>query len=65
MVCYLRELKLLRHMEHENVIDMLDVFTPDQSAEAMNDLLVVLFFLCLTREQTVSEQLFSDTWFQH
>ncbi len=32
-----RELKLLASMDHENVIDMLDVFTPDESPDTLND----------------------------
>jgi len=32
-----RELKLLRHMNHENVIGLLDVFTPDTSFEKFQD----------------------------
>uniref|UniRef100_A0A915I6I1 mitogen-activated protein kinase n=1 Tax=Romanomermis culicivorax TaxID=13658 RepID=A0A915I6I1_ROMCU len=36
-----RELKLLRHMEHENVIDLVDVFTPDESAEVLQDVYFV------------------------
>lgn len=32
-----RELKLLRNMEHENVIDMIDCFTPNISAATLDD----------------------------
>ena len=32
-----RELKLLRHMEHENVLDLLDVFTPDSGIDTITD----------------------------
>ncbi len=32
-----RELKLLRHMDHENVIDLMDVFTPDDTSDTLND----------------------------
>ncbi len=35
-----RELRLLRHMEHENVIDLLDVFTPNKTADSLNDVSV-------------------------
>ncbi|RCN38263.1 hypothetical protein ANCCAN_15824 [Ancylostoma caninum] len=31
------ELRLLRNMDHENVIDMLDVFTPDASWDQLTD----------------------------
>ncbi|XP_020632005.1 mitogen-activated protein kinase 14-like [Orbicella faveolata] len=36
-----RELKLLRHMNHENVIGLLDVFTPDTSFETFQDVYMV------------------------
>lgn len=32
-----RELRLLRLMSHENVIDMYDVFTPDKDGVMIND----------------------------
>ncbi|KFW83212.1 Mitogen-activated protein kinase 12, partial [Manacus vitellinus] len=32
-----RELRLLKHMKHENVIGILDVFTPDVTLEKFND----------------------------
>ncbi|EMP38532.1 Mitogen-activated protein kinase 12 [Chelonia mydas] len=35
-----RELRLLKHMKHENVIGILDVFTPDVILEKFNDLSV-------------------------
>ncbi|KAG8518002.1 Mitogen-activated protein kinase 11, partial [Galemys pyrenaicus] len=33
-----RELRLLKHMRHENVIGLLDVFTPDESLDDFTDL---------------------------
>ncbi|KAM7437231.1 MAP kinase [Porites harrisoni] len=36
-----RELKLLRHMNHENVIGLLDVFTPDTSFDEFKDVYMV------------------------
>lgn len=38
-----RELKLLRSMNHENIIDMLDVFTPDINASSLQDVFVFFF----------------------
>ena len=32
-----RELKLLRLLDHENVLEMIDVFTPDENAEELRD----------------------------
>ncbi|XP_029483736.1 mitogen-activated protein kinase 14A-like isoform X1 [Oncorhynchus nerka] len=36
-----RELRLLKHMKHENVIGLLDVFTPATSLEEFNDVYLV------------------------
>ncbi|KHJ46132.1 hypothetical protein D918_03796 [Trichuris suis] len=36
-----REVKVLRCMDHENVIDLVDLFTPDESSEALNDVYLV------------------------
>ncbi|CAI4227982.1 unnamed protein product [Auanema sp. JU1783] len=36
-----RELRLLRDMKHENVIDLLNVFTPDQSPDGLTDVYFV------------------------
>ncbi|XP_063064551.1 mitogen-activated protein kinase 14A isoform X1 [Engraulis encrasicolus] len=36
-----RELRLLKHMKHENVIGLLDVFTPDTNVDDFNDLYLV------------------------
>ncbi|KAG8439855.1 hypothetical protein GDO86_005865, partial [Hymenochirus boettgeri] len=40
-----RELSLLKHMQHENVIGLLDVFTPDTSLEKFNDFYLVMPFM--------------------
>ncbi|XP_078535237.1 mitogen-activated protein kinase 12 [Lissotriton helveticus] len=40
-----RELKLLKHMQHENVIGILDVFTPDMTLEKFNDFYLVMPFM--------------------
>ncbi|XP_060100783.1 mitogen-activated protein kinase 12 isoform X2 [Heteronotia binoei] len=40
-----RELRLLKHMKHENVIGLLDVFTPDVSLEKFNDFYLVMPFM--------------------
>ncbi|XP_032810020.1 mitogen-activated protein kinase 14-like isoform X1 [Petromyzon marinus] len=36
-----RELRLLKHMKHENVIGLMDVFTPNSSLEEFDDLYLV------------------------
>uniref|UniRef100_A0A8D0G195 mitogen-activated protein kinase n=1 Tax=Sphenodon punctatus TaxID=8508 RepID=A0A8D0G195_SPHPU len=40
-----RELRLLKHMKHENVIGILDVFTPDSTLENFNDFYLVMPFM--------------------
>ncbi|XP_051907404.1 STKc_p38 domain-containing protein isoform X1 [Hippocampus zosterae] len=40
-----RELRLLRHIEHENVICLLDVFTPDSSVEKFQTFYMVMPFV--------------------
>ncbi|XP_053572617.1 mitogen-activated protein kinase 12 [Bombina bombina] len=40
-----RELRLLKHMTHENVIGLLDVFTPDSTFEKFNDFYLVMPFM--------------------
>ncbi|XP_074534160.1 mitogen-activated protein kinase 12 [Halichoeres trimaculatus] len=40
-----RELKLLKHMKHENVIGLLDVFTADLSVDMFNDFYLVMPFM--------------------
>ncbi|XP_019743619.1 mitogen-activated protein kinase 14A isoform X2 [Hippocampus comes] len=40
-----RELRLLRHIEHENVISLLDVFTPDSSVEKFQTFYMVMPFV--------------------
>lgn len=40
-----RELRLLKHMKHENVIGLLDVFTADLSLDAFHDFYLVMPFM--------------------
>ncbi|XP_039625744.1 mitogen-activated protein kinase 12 [Polypterus senegalus] len=40
-----RELRLLKHMRHENVIGLLDVFTPDASLDKFQDFYLVMPFM--------------------
>ncbi|XP_039988079.1 mitogen-activated protein kinase 12 [Xiphias gladius] len=40
-----RELRLLKHMKHENVIGLLDVFTADLSLDRFNDFYLVMPFM--------------------
>nr|XP_055230430.1 mitogen-activated protein kinase 12 isoform X1 [Gorilla gorilla gorilla] len=40
-----RELRLLKHMRHENVIGLLDVFTPDETLDNFTDFYLVMPFM--------------------
>uniref|UniRef100_A0A4W4FNP6 mitogen-activated protein kinase n=1 Tax=Electrophorus electricus TaxID=8005 RepID=A0A4W4FNP6_ELEEL len=40
-----RELRLLKHMKHDNVIGLLDVFTPDLSLDMFQDFYLVMPFM--------------------
>ncbi|XP_059509392.1 mitogen-activated protein kinase 13-like isoform X2 [Stegostoma tigrinum] len=40
-----RELKLLKHMQHENVIGLIDVFTPALTLDGFNDFYLVMPFM--------------------
>lgn len=56
-----RELKLLKHMKHENVIGLLDVFTADLSLDRFRDFYLVMPFMGtdlgkLMKLQTLSEE---------
>ncbi|XP_063282823.1 mitogen-activated protein kinase 12-like [Pelobates fuscus] len=42
-----RELRLLKHMNHENVISLINVFTPDESLENFQTFYMVMPFICL------------------
>lgn len=55
-----RELRLLKHMRHENVIGLLDVFTPDESLDDFTDFYLVMPFMGtdlgkLMKHETLSE----------
>ncbi|KAM9674248.1 mitogen-activated protein kinase 12 [Trichechus inunguis] len=40
-----RELRLLKHLHHENVIGLLDVFTPDETLDDFTDFYLVMPFM--------------------
>ncbi|XP_045894388.1 mitogen-activated protein kinase 12 [Micropterus dolomieu] len=56
-----RELRLLKHMKHENVIGLLDVFTADLSVDKFHDFYLVMPFMGadlgkLMKMQTLSQE---------
>uniref|UniRef100_A0AC34F1K7 Mitogen-activated protein kinase n=1 Tax=Panagrolaimus sp. ES5 TaxID=591445 RepID=A0AC34F1K7_9BILA len=59
-----RELRLLRLMQHENVIDLYDVFTPDQSPEKLNDVYFVSILMGADLSNILKIQRLSDDHIQ-
>jgi p38 MAP kinase len=55
-----RELCLLKHMKHENVIGLLDVFTPANSLEDFNDVYFVNHLMGADLNQIIKTQKLSD-----
>ncbi|XP_044144094.1 mitogen-activated protein kinase 14 isoform X4 [Bufo gargarizans] len=55
-----RELRLLKHMKHENVIGLLDVFTPSKSFEEFNDVYLVTHLMGADLNNIVKCQKLTD-----
>ncbi|XP_038407756.1 mitogen-activated protein kinase 14-like [Canis lupus familiaris] len=55
-----RELRLLKHMKHENVIGLLDVFTPARSLEEFNDVYLVTHLMGADLNNIVKCQKLTD-----
>ncbi|EMP32320.1 Mitogen-activated protein kinase 14 [Chelonia mydas] len=55
-----RELRLLKHMKHENVIGLLDVFTPAKSLEEFNDVYLVTHLMGADLNNIVKCQKLTD-----
>ncbi|KAG9509590.1 Mitogen-activated protein kinase 14, partial [Fragariocoptes setiger] len=55
-----RELKLLKHMKHENVIGLLDVFTPAKSFAEFNDVYLVTHLMGADLSGIIKTQRLSD-----
>ncbi|KAE8623419.1 hypothetical protein XENTR_v10005597 [Xenopus tropicalis] len=55
-----RELRLLKHMKHENVIGLLDVFTPAKSFEEFNDVYLVTHLMGADLNNIVKCQKLTD-----
>ncbi|KAG8436015.1 hypothetical protein GDO86_007203, partial [Hymenochirus boettgeri] len=51
-----RELRLLKHMKHENVISLVNVFTPDQSMESFQTFYLVMPFIPLDLSRIMKMQ---------
>lgn len=59
-----RELRLLRLMNHENVIDLYDVFTPDKEEAALNDVYFVSILMGADLSNILKIQRLSDDHIQ-
>ena len=55
-----RELCLLKHMNHENVIGLLDVFSPAEKIEEFNDVYFVNHLMGADLNQIIKTQKLSD-----
>lgn len=55
-----RELHMLKHMHHENVIGLLDVFTPTETVEDFEDLYFVTHLMGADLNQIIKSQKLSD-----
>jgi len=55
-----RELKMLKHMQHENIIGLLDVFTPSTSLDTFTDLYLVTPLMGADLNIIVKTQRLSD-----
>ncbi|XP_040839187.1 mitogen-activated protein kinase 14 isoform X5 [Ochotona curzoniae] len=55
-----REVRLLKHMKHENVIGLLDVFTPARSLEEFNDVYLVTHLMGADLNNIVKCQKLTD-----
>ncbi|XP_039605222.1 mitogen-activated protein kinase 14B isoform X1 [Polypterus senegalus] len=55
-----RELRLLKHMKHENVIGLLDVFTPANNLEEFNDVYLVTHLMGADLNNIVKCQKLTD-----
>lgn len=55
-----RELLLLKHMKHENVIGLLDIFSPSVSSADFNDIYFVTHFMGADLNQIIRTQKLSD-----
>ncbi|XP_074083300.1 mitogen-activated protein kinase 12 isoform X1 [Macrotis lagotis] len=55
-----RELRLLKHMRHENVIGLLDVFTPDDTLDDFTDFYLVMPFMGTDLSKLMKHEKLSD-----
>jgi len=55
-----RELRMLKHMKHDNIIGLLDVFTPAKSLNEFNDVYMVMHLLGADLNNIVKTQKLSD-----
>uniref|UniRef100_A0A0N5AQZ7 mitogen-activated protein kinase n=1 Tax=Syphacia muris TaxID=451379 RepID=A0A0N5AQZ7_9BILA len=59
-----RELRLLRSMNHENIIDIMDIFTPDMDAKSLQDVYFVSMLMGADLSNILKIQRLSDEHIQ-
>ncbi|XP_064633340.1 mitogen-activated protein kinase 14A-like isoform X2 [Lineus longissimus] len=59
-----REVKMLKHMDHENIIGLLDVFTPAESLKDFNDVYLVTHLMGADLNRILKAQQLSDDHIQ-
>jgi p38 MAP kinase len=59
-----REMRMLKHMQHENVIGLLDVFTPAEKLEDFDDLYLVTHLMGSDLNNIIKTQKLSDDHIQ-
>ncbi|KAM5288761.1 mitogen-activated protein kinase 12 isoform 4-T4 [Ctenodactylus gundi] len=60
-----RELRLLKHMRHENVIGLLDVFTPDETLDDFTDFYLVMPFMGTDLSKLMKHEKLSEDRIQY
>jgi len=59
-----RELRMLKHMNHENIIGLLDCFTPETSLQEFNDMYLVTHLMGADVNKIIRSQKLSDDHIQ-
>ncbi|XP_076468687.1 mitogen-activated protein kinase 14B-like [Babylonia areolata] len=61
--CY-REIRMLRHFDHENIINLVDLFTPDTSLETFSDVYLVTGLMDSDLHEILKYQVLNDDQIQ-
>lgn len=61
--CY-REIRMLRHLDHENVLNLLNLFTPNKSLETFSDVYLVTGLMDSDLHEILKHQVLNDDQIQ-